>query len=198
MTTMKLSAINDAIEAHQLGWTAGENPVTQLSEAEQNARLGYTPDPASGEMSLALREQQATLVANALALNAPDGQGVGAPVRVDLRAYNGHNYITPVRDQGSCGSCVAFGSIAAIEGTSRFVGRNASLAIDLSEGHLFNCIARSQGRNCGNGWWVDPALRAVRDQGVVDEACSPYSDADRVCVLCSGWQSRVTKIRGFQ
>lgn len=198
MAVMKLSAINADIVAHQLGWLAEENSITLLTEAEQNARLGYVPDPASGEMSLALREQHASSVAQAMALRAPDVAAPSAPALVDLRAYNGHNYITAVRDQGGCGSCVAFGTIAAIEGTSRFVGRNASLAIDLSEGHLFNCIARSQGRNCGNGWWVNPALTAVRDQGVVDEACSPYSAADQTCVLCSGWQSRVIKIRGFQ
>ena len=198
MAIMKLSAINAEIAAHNLGWTAGENSISRLSEAEQNARLGYVPDPASGEMSLAMREEQASLVAKAMALRPEDFSAVGAPVSVDLRAFNGHNYITPVRDQGSCGSCVAFGTIATIEGTSRFVGRNAGLAIDLSEGHLFNCIARSQGRNCGSGWWMDPALKAVRDQGVVDEACSPYSAADQPCVLCSGWQTRVKKIRSFQ
>lgn len=192
MAKLRLSAITAAIEESQLGWVADENEITRLPEAEQDLRLGYNPDPSSGEMPLHVREQQA------LAMRAVAGQAAGAPAAIDLRNYNGHDYITPVRDQSSCGSCVSFGTIATVEGTTRFVGRNAALAVDLSEGHLFQCIARSQGRNCGNGWWVDPALTAMRDQGVVDEACSPYSPADQQCTLCTGWQSRVTRIRGFQ
>jgi C1A family cysteine protease len=193
MAKLRVTAITTAIEDNQLGWIAEENELTKLPEPEQDLRLGYNPDPASGEMPLEVREQQAKAMAALTAAVAP-----GAPTALDLRNYNGHNYITAVRDQSSCGSCVSFGTIATVEGTTRFVGRNDTLAIDLSEGHLFNCIARSQGRNCGIGWWVDPAMTALRDQGVVDEACSPYSPADAQCTLCTGWQGRITKIRSYQ
>jgi C1A family cysteine protease len=184
-----------AADAVNLGWSAGETDFSRLSEAEQLARLGYNPEPSSGEMPLEVREQVALALASHPSAAA---DAVGAPAAVDLRSYNGHNYITVVRDQGACGSCVSFGTIATVEGTMRFVGRNDQLAVDLSEGHLFNCIARSQGRSCGTGWWVDPAMTALRDQGVVDEACSPYSSADVPCMLCANWQSRLTKIRGYQ
>jgi C1A family cysteine protease len=193
----KIATINKELASHSLGWTAEENHITEMDEEQQNSLLGYAPDPASGEMSLALREQHASMVANAMAAQSTETGVEMVPAVVDLRSYNGHNYITPVKDQSSCGSCVAFGSLAAVEGAMCFVGRNANLQVDLSENHLFNCIARSQGRNCSIGWWVAPALTALRDQGVVDEPCSPYSPADQQCVLCAGWPSRLTRIRGF-
>jgi C1A family cysteine protease len=189
------AAINATIAENSLGWTAEENYLTQLSEQEQDYRLGYNPSEESGELARQLRESLASAAGRQAAAAST---AVGAPPAVDLRSYNGHNYITPVRDQLSCGSCVAFGTIATVEGTMRFVGRNEGLAVDFSEAHLFNCIARSQGRNCNIGWWVDPAMTAFRDQGVVDEACCPYSPADVPCTLCTGWQSRLTKIRSFQ
>src|SRR5439155_10556880 len=190
-----VDAIAAEIQKNKLGWKAEENEFTRLSAEELKARLGYNPDPASGEMPLAVREQVAKTVASA---PAADAAAVGAPAAVDLRNFNGHNYITPIRDQDGCGSCVAFGTIATVEGTMRFIGRNATLAVDLSEGHLFNCIARSQGRSCAIGWWVDPAMTALRDQGVVDEACTPYSPADQQCTLCNNWQNRLTKIHSYQ
>jgi len=173
-------------------WTAEENEISRLSDADFEKLLGYNPDPASGEMPLSVREALAATAGREIR------SGVAAPAAVDLRNVGGKNFITPVRNQLSCGSCVAFGSIATLEGTTRFVNNDPNLAIDLSEGHLFQCIARNQGRNCGNGWWMDPAMTALRDQGVVDEGCSPYSPADQQCTLCAGWQQRLVQIRSYQ
>lgn len=39
------------------------------------------------------------------------------PSRLDWRNMDGKAYIGPVRDQGYCGSCYAFGAVAAAEGT---------------------------------------------------------------------------------
>jgi len=43
--------------------------------------------------------------------------GRDLPSSFDWRSYNGHSYIGPIRDQGYCGSCYAFGACAAAEGT---------------------------------------------------------------------------------
>lgn len=200
MAKMDPNQIQSELAAQPLGWEAADNDITMLDEADQDRLLGYAPDPASGEMTLPMREQHAAQMAAALAAarSMAESTAEAAPAAIDLRAYDGGNYITPIKDQRNCGSCVAFASLAAVESAIRLIARDPGLAVDLSENHLFNGIARGQGRTCGNGWWVTPALTAVRDLGVVDEGCSPYSDADQPAVLCPDWQARLTRIRGFQ
>ncbi len=142
-----------AVRQEQVGWQAGETTMTALPEQERRYRLGYVPGP--GEPSLAAREQ----IAQALLARAP--AAADYPRSFDLRSVGGQNFITPVKDQGSCGSCVAFGTIATVEGTLRFSRSDPNLAVDYSEAHLFYCHARAESRNCGNGWWVDSAMAAA-------------------------------------
>ena len=176
-------------------WQAGITSVSELSDQEKILRLGYVPGP--GEMSLAEREQHASAKLAAGEMMA----AVGAPAAYDLRNVAGKNFITPVKDQGNCGSCVAFGSCATVEGTLRVQTNNPNLGVDLSEAHLFYCQARSQGRMCSGangGWWVPPALDCFKNTGVADEPCYPYTGGDQNCTnLCANWQSRVTKIMNW-
>lgn len=155
--------------------------------------LGY--DPAGEEMALELRSIAAFA-------NLAEQRGAAlvaartAPPAHDWRNVNGQNYVTPVRSQGRCGSCVAFAACATVETQKRIQTGSPSAAIDLSEAHLFFCHAASEGRNCGNGWWVTRALTHFRQNGVVDEKCFPYTDHDQACNLCADWQTRLTRISG--
>ncbi len=113
------------------------------------------------------------------------------PSRVDWRAYGGHDWTTPVRNQASCGSCVAFATVAAMESRLEIALNDPHLNPDLSEAHLFFC---GSGSTCGSGWYPSAALDFARDTGVADEACYPYSGQDQVCSVCPDWESRVTRI----
>jgi C1A family cysteine protease len=126
---------------------------------------------------------------------------IGAPAAYDLRSVGGNNFVTPIRDQKNCGSCVAFGTIATVE--SRFLlqrnNPNPS-AIDLSEAHLFFCYGRDDGASCSTGWWPQKAFDAFKSKGVADEACYPYDSglAKKDCSgLCSNWADRAVKITGY-
>ncbi len=130
---------------------------------------------------------------------------VGAPPAFDLRNVGGKNYVTPVKDQRSCGSCVAFGTAAVLETSLRLAAGNPDLDVDLSEAQLFYCYGRKQGRNCSNGWWPDAALDAVREGGLGFEASYPYTAGDQDCTgLDANWKSRYvsvanrTKLSGAQ
>jgi C1A family cysteine protease len=156
--------------------------MTALTPEERRAMLGA--DPPDGLEAL---EQQAAAHASYAVGRAE------APAKVDLK-----DYCQPVRNQGQCGSCVSFGTVAAMEGTARFDAKNTGLAIDLSEAHLFYGHAKAEGRNCGNGWWPDKALNAVRDKGIVDEACCPYTAGDQNAVLCADAEQRLVHITSYK
>lgn len=91
------------------------------------------------------------------------------------------NMCTPIRDQGSCGSCTAFGSIGCWEANLKIL---LHLDADLSERDLFFC----SGGLCEFGNTVENTLnRAIR--GIATEECCPYIAVDSGCGSgrCSEW-----------
>jgi C1A family cysteine protease len=192
--TTSVAEIAATVRQHGASWTAGETSLTSLPDEERRLRLGYVPGP--GEPSLEQRES----AARAAVAAAPSARAVmAAPGAWDWRNASGRSFVTPVKDQGGCGSCVAFGTTAAVEASVRVNLNQPNLAIDLSEAQLFYCVARQQGRTCANGWWPGPALDAYRNQGIADESCYPYVAGDQDCTnLCADWQSRVTRIAGWE
>ncbi len=191
-TRSEIEAFN-ARQARRNGtWTASYSHMASLPPDEQRKRLGFTPAP--GTPSLTEREEAARGRA------ATSAATLRYPRSHDLRDAGGKNYITPVHNQGKCGSCVAFGTLAAVEGTARYHAGDPELAIDLSEAQLFFCVASSQGRTCDTGWDLTSALQALVAQGIADEACYPYivENASQGCApLCSDWQARALRITGY-
>ncbi|MFN7930139.1 MAG: C1 family peptidase [Blastocatellia bacterium] len=189
--TINIAQLQESIAAQEAGWQASPNELTALPPDELKLRLGFNPPP--GQPSLAEREQAAKA---SLAAHESGALGAfGAPASFDLRNVGGRNFITAVKNQGGCGSCVSFGTVATVEGTLRWSINDPNYPIDLSEAHLFYCHARALGRTCGNGWWPEPAFDAFKNIGVVDDACYPYTASDQNCTgRCADWANRVFKI----
>jgi C1A family cysteine protease len=121
----------------------------------------------------------------------PARAAVALPTHIDWRNNLGYNWMTYVKNQGGCGSCVAFGAVAAFEGQLKIQANNPSWNIDLSEQHLFSC----GGGSCTVGWWLSGALNYLKEYGTPDEACSPYRGTDVSCTgSCPDWQARAWKI----
>ena len=96
-----------------------------------------------------------------------------------------------MKDQGSCGSCVAHGVNKAWEGMIQIEMVNHSLNIDLSERHLFSCC----GGKCDQGTTMEAALNQAL-QGVALEEDCPYDARDHPCGegLASDWWKRGEKL----
>ena len=95
--------------------------------------------------------------------------------------------MTSVKNQGNCGSCVAFACNGAFEAIIKWkIGQS----VDLSEAQVFFCT----GSSCDSGMYVSTALNYMKNSGVADENCFPYGDAfhgaNLPCSPCDDWQQR--------
>lgn len=115
----------------------------------------------------------------------------------DWRNVQGHNWVSPPKSQGGCGSCVAFGVAAALESHQRIETSNANLVIDESEANLF--FVNERQCNLGDpryGWSIPPALDYLVDQGSCFEENYPYRDVNQNAELVLGTE-RSLKITGY-
>jgi C1A family cysteine protease len=90
-------------------------------------------------------------------------------------AYTG--VYTPIKDQKSCGSCWAFGTIGAVEAAYK---KKYGTTLDLSEQYLVSC--NTLGYGCGGGWF---AFAMCKSPGAILESCFKYTALDSPCSYCS-------------
>ena len=92
------------------------------------------------------------------------------PPQWDWRNVYGKNLLTSVKDQQTCGSCVAFAICGAAEARKKIDSQEAGQNPDLSEWFLF----QRGGGSCSTGSQFNPLLSALKNPGTPDEACCPY------------------------
>ncbi|CAB3380105.1 Hypothetical predicted protein [Cloeon dipterum] len=95
------------------------------------------------------------------------------PKEVDWRKRGA---VTPVKDQGPCASCWAFGTTAALE--SHYVIQMKNNLTDLSEQSLLDCDTHSFG--C-NGGLTSNAFKFVAKHGIAREVDYPYTHVKGPC-----------------
>jgi C1A family cysteine protease len=93
--------------------------------------------------------------------------------------------VTPVKNQGQCGSCWAFGATGTLEGYNVNVNKKSLAETDFSEQQLVDC-AGSQGNQGCNGGMPDRALKYFASAG---GACTqkgyPYTGKGGSCKASS-------------
>jgi C1A family cysteine protease len=183
--------------------TVTSNSTSSTTESTSTTTTTMTSSSTSSTTQLTSTSTSSLLVTHALGWlpeDIPEDARVtpivsaALPTHFDWTQKDGLNWMTSVKNQGGCGSCVAFSAVGALEGQLKIQANNPSWNTDLSEQHLFSC----GGGTCSGGWYISSALNYLQQYGTPDEACSPYQGGSGSCSnSCPDWQSRAFKISSW-
>jgi C1A family cysteine protease len=101
------------------------------------------------------------------------------PASVDWRTQGA---VTPVKNQGSCGSCWAFSTTGSMEGRYQIAGNTLT---SFSEQQFVDCAGAEGNQGC-NGGLMDNAFMYAEKTAVDTEAQYPYTGKDGTCHAATG------------
>jgi C1A family cysteine protease len=155
----------ERVNYQNLTYTLGHNQFSGMDSADFSNYLAVSSknlmNQIASEFSFELREDRRSLTVGLTAL----------PASVDWVAKGG---VTPVKDQGQCGSCWSFSTTGALEGA--YFIKNGHL-VSFSEQQLVDCDNLSTGgRDHGcNGGLMDNAFNWIgKNGGLCTESTYPY------------------------
>jgi cathepsin L len=142
-------------------FTVGMNNFTDFTNDEFRARFnGYRHGGVSWASAVHANERVSDL-----------------PDTVD---WTTKGIVTPVKDQGQCGSCWAFSAVASTEGQHAL---KTGKLVSLSEQNLVDCSWSEGDMGCGGGW-MDYGFKYIIDnKGIDTETSYPYKAVDESCVF---------------
>ncbi|EFJ08849.1 hypothetical protein SELMODRAFT_428615 [Selaginella moellendorffii] len=160
-------------QVNQTYWL-GLNNFADMTHDEFKALYFGTKVPLSNTIKSGFRYEDAT----------------NLPLDTDWRSKGA---VATVKNQGACGSCWAFSTVAAVEGVNQIV---TGELVSLSEQELVDCD-KQKNQGC-NGGLMDSAFEFIIQNGGLDsEADYPYKAVSGSCDE-SRRNSHVVTIDGFE
>merc|ERR1712187_118673 len=118
---------------------------------------------------------------------------MGPLAETDVQLTDVNWAVTPVKDQGSCGSCWAFGKLGEVEAKHK---QTTGATVSLAEQQLVDCSKQNNGCRGGRPDW---ALTYLSGKSIYTTSSYPYTARDGTCktgtasgVTVTGY-SRVSK-----
>lgn len=156
--TEETIALQRQIQEQGLSWVVDQTSMMDLPLAERRARLGLViPENVKKQFD----------EINKL----PEPPLLSTQAIFDWRDFGG---VTPVKDQGGCGSCWDFAATGAFESAYLIA---TGIIPDFSEQQVLSC--NSGGSSCQGGWMAD-AYHLFIGYGAIAEANMPYRADDQV------------------
>jgi len=173
-----IDRLNTNLRARHIPWEAGLTSVARMTYDEKKALFGgKMPNLGGFEYYVGgifvMPDKNESKDITKASLNSTLDPYVQ---EWDWRNQHGKNWISPVKDQGSCGSCWAFATIGTLESYINLY-YNRLLNYNLSEQELVSC---STSNGCGGGS-IENALTYIEQNGIVLESCFSYSATNGTC-----------------
>jgi C1A family cysteine protease len=181
-TGININEVQGWIARKHAKWHAQDNWVARLSR-EKLQRMFGLQRPPTGRLSFE---------------GIRSAGSKDLPAALDWRSIDAIDWLGPVMNQGNCGSCVAFATIATLEAQTSISAGLPWLHPSFSPQAIFSC----GGGSCDGGWDPDSAASFLQSNGVPDESCMPYTSGstgvDVSCnAMCSDGDQRSMKIASY-
>ncbi len=165
-----IEKIRAAIKERDAHWEAGETDLSAMPELERKHRLGHVKPRLTGKEPV-------------LSADFTGSGGAAAAYTYFDWSDPAKNYVTPVRNQSSCGSCWAFAAAGALESYTLIKNNLVGQDINLSEQVLVSC---SGAGSCGGG------------SRLPVEGCFPYTATNNLCSsACYTYQTDSYRIQSW-
>uniref|UniRef100_A0A4W4F0U5 Cathepsin S, ortholog 1 n=2 Tax=Electrophorus electricus TaxID=8005 RepID=A0A4W4F0U5_ELEEL len=168
---------NVAASEGQHTYTLGTNHLSDMTADEVNVQLnGLRPEhlpPGGTNVSFTFLSEMHLI-----------------PLTVD---WTEKGLVSPVENQGPCGSCWAFSAVGALEGQMK---KHTGLLVPLSPQNLVDCSVAIGNHGCKGGYLSKAFTYIIQNQGIDSDCVYPYEHREGRCrytvrgraAYCSGFQ----------